>query len=97
MAKIGTFTKTDGGFTGTLETLTIQTQIDFKAVEKTGEKAPDFRVYHEQAEIGAAWAKKSKDKKPFLSVTLDDPSFTAPVRAVLLKANGGNYQLIWNR
>ena len=50
---------------------------------RANDKAPDFRVYAGGAELGAAWRVngKGKEKKPHLSVLLDDPSFGAPIRA----------------
>lgn len=96
MAIIGTFTKTDKGYQGALATLTLKAKLTFTPVDKTGEKSPDFRVYAAEAEIGAAWAGMSKDKKPYLSVKLDDPSFAAPVLARLIATDKG-FALIWNR
>ncbi|MAW78665.1 MAG: hypothetical protein CMI63_00360, partial [Parvularcula sp.] len=52
------------------------------------------------AELGAAWRSNSagEDKKSFLSVELDDPSFAAPVRAAFFEnANDGTGALVWSR
>ena len=48
-----------------------------------------------RAEIGAAWAKTSKDGRVYLGLKLDDPSFTAPIYANLL--DDENYSLTWSR
>lgn len=96
MAIIGTFTKTDKGYEGTLATLTLKAKLHFTATEKTGEKSPDFRVFSGTTEVGAAWTGKSKDDKPYLSVKLDDPSFSAPILARLIDTDKG-HALIWNR
>jgi uncharacterized protein (DUF736 family) len=96
MAIIGTFTTTDNGYQGTLATLTLKAKLTFTAHEKTGEKSPDFRVYAGTAEVGAAWKGMSKDDKPYLSVKLDDPSFSAPILARLIETEKG-FALIWNR
>lgn len=96
MAIIGTFTKTDDGYQGTLATLTLKAKLTFSAVEKTGEKSPDFRIFAGAIEVGAAWQAKSKDNKPYLSVKLDDPSFNAPVQAGLIGTDKG-FVLVWNR
>jgi hypothetical protein len=46
MATIGTFTKQqNGGFAGTINTLTVKAKVTFAPVEKTSDNAPDFRVY----------------------------------------------------
>jgi len=96
MAIIGTFNKADDGFQGTLETLTLKSKLTFNAVNKTGEKSPDFRVFAGASEVGAAWQAKSREDRPYLSVKLDDPSFNAPVWAGLIETDKG-FVLVWNR
>jgi len=47
---------------------------------------------------GAAWPKTSRDDRAYLSVKLDDPSFTAPIYANLFDdEDGEGYTLIWSR
>jgi uncharacterized protein (DUF736 family) len=58
---------------------------------------PDFRVQAGNCEIGAAWKKISKTERPYMSVTLDDPSFPATVYARLIEENDGTHNLIWSR
>lgn len=55
MATIGTFTKQDdGSYAGAIKTLTLNVkQAQFRANEKTDEKAPDFRIFAGQTEFGA--------------------------------------------
>ena len=47
------------------------------------ENAPSHRVFVAKAEIGACWQKTSKEGRDYLSIKLDDPSFTAPIFASL--------------
>ena len=96
MATIGTFTKQDGSFVGSLTTLTVKSKVTISPIEKTSEKAPDFRVYGGNAEIGAAWSATSKEGKAYLSVKLDDPSFTKPILARLVEMDTG-HALVWTR
>ena len=50
------------------------------------------------AEIGAAWSKRSEEGRDYLSLKLDDPSFTAPIYANLFDDEGGEgYTLLWSR
>jgi uncharacterized protein (DUF736 family) len=51
------------------------------------------------AEIGAAWTKRSAEGRDYLSLKLDDPSFTAPIYANLFDDDeeGDGYSLIWSR
>ena len=98
MATIGTFTKDDpSNYNGALKTLTLDVKkATFRKVEKTNEQAPDFRIFSGQTEFGAAWKKTSKEDRAYLSVKLDDPSFSAPIYASLIDADEG-YSLIWSR
>ena len=98
MATIGTFTKQeDGAYAGAIKTLTLNVkQASLRLAEKDNEKAPDFRVFAGQTEFGAAWKKTSRENRDYLSVTLDDPSFPAPIYANLVDAEEG-YSLIWSR
>ena len=98
MANIGTFTTDKDGFTGTLRTLTLNVKVKL-VPNDTGdnESAPDFRVQAAGHDIGAGWQKVSKAERPYVSVTLDDPSFPAPVYARLIEGEDGTHDLIWSR
>lgn len=98
MAIIGHFTKQeDGSFSGTIETLTIRTRATFAPITKRGEKFPDFRIVSDLADIGAAWERTTEDTT-YLSVSLDDPSFAAPIKCRLSKTGAEHgYSLIWER
>ena len=94
---IGTFTANADGYTGTLRTLTLNVKTKLVAAEKKSENAPDFRLLAGTLEIGAAWKKTSHANRPYLSVTLDDPSLPGPIYAGLFEAEEGAYNLIWTR
>ncbi|QNT68354.1 DUF736 domain-containing protein [Defluviicoccus vanus] len=96
MAIIGTFTKQDSGFQGAIATLVVNAKVTITPVEKTSEKAPDFRIFSGKAEIGAAWSAKSKEGNAYLSVKLDDPSFAAPIVGRLVETDKG-HALVWTR
>ena len=84
MANIGTFTAQNGSYTGTVRTLTLNVKVRLVPSDKASENAPDYRVVVGNGlEIGAAWKKLSKAERPYLSVTLDDPSFPATLYARL--------------
>lgn len=97
MALIGTFTAQDNGYTGTVRTLTLNVKLKIVASDKDSDKAPDYRIVAGNYEIGAAWKKVSKQDRPYLSVTLDDPSFPATIYARLLENEAGGFDLIWSR
>ena len=98
MATIGTFTKNENGFSGQIKTVTLNVKAKFAPAEKDNEKAPDYRIFAGQTELGAAWKKTSNAGREYLSVKLDDPTFPAPVFASLVAVEGGDgYVLIWSR
>ena len=98
MATIGTFAKFEAGsIRGDIKTLTLNVKAAlFRPADKDNDKAPDFRIFAGQTEFGAAWKKVSRDNRDYLSVKLDDPSFSAPIYASLVDADEG-YALIWSR
>ncbi len=98
MATIGNFQKqADGSYSGSITTLTLNVQaVVIRPTGGEGEKAPDFRIFAGQAELGAAWRKNSREDRPYLSVKLDDPSFLSPVFASLVQSDDG-HTLIWSR
>ena len=89
MSTIGTFTKLDDGYTGTLQTLAFNVKVKILPAEKDQESAPDYRVLAGSMEIGAAWKRQSAGNKPYLSVKLDDPSFASPVNGIVVYAEAG--------
>lgn len=98
MATIGTFTADKDGFTGQLRTLTLNVKAKLVPNDKgDNEHAPDYRVQAGALEIGAAWCKVSKADRPYISVTLDDPSFPATVYARMIEGENGTHDLIWSR
>ncbi len=98
MATIGRFTKTEKGYNGSIETLTLKsTKVAIVPTDKAGEKGPDYRVNVGNVEIGAAWAQTSKKgNNSYLSVKIDDPSFVAAIYANLVEQDG-KHVLIWSR
>ena len=99
MASIGTFKKSGHEYHGEIVTLSVQTK-GVRIVPETNrasENAPSHRVYVGRAEIGAAWSKRSSEGRDYLSVKLDDPSFTAPIYANLVEDDGETFTLIWSR
>ena len=98
MAHIGTFTAQNDSFTGTVRTLNLNVKLKIVPCDKESENAPDFRIQAAGSyEIGAAWKKISKADRPYLSVTLDDPSFPATIYARLVEGEEGAFNLIWSR
>ena len=97
MTTIATLSKTDNGYVGELQTLSLKSRINLLPTPNAKGNTPDFQVIaHDGIEIGGAWQRTSKNGNSYLSVRLDDPSFTAPVYANLVERDG-QHVLIWNR
>jgi len=102
MATIGTFKKSGSTneYTGEIVTLSLQAR-NVRIVPETnrsGENSPSHRVYCGRVEIGAGWPKRSNEGRDYLSLKLDDPSFTAPIFANLFDdEDGEGFSLIWSR
>lgn len=99
MATIGTFKRDENGFIGAINTLTLTSKVRFIRNENESDKGPSHRLFAGKTEIGAAWAKTSKEGRSYLSAKLDDPSFSAAIYATLIEDTeaAGNFALIWSR
>jgi uncharacterized protein (DUF736 family) len=97
MANIGTFTAQNDSYNGTVRTLTLNVKVKIVPNDKESENAPDYRIVAGTFEIGAAWKKVSKSDRPYLSVTLDDPSFPATIYARLVEGDDSAHNLSWSR
>jgi len=100
MATIGSFKKVGNDFQGEIVTLSVQTKgvRIVPEANRSSDKAPSHRVFVRKTEIGAAWPKRSNEGRDYLSVKLDDPSFTSPIFANLFDDESGEaYSVIWPR
>ncbi|XAZ26269.1 DUF736 domain-containing protein (plasmid) [Sinorhizobium sp. B11] len=98
MASIGTFTSIENGFSGSIRTLALNVKARIARIDNPTDKGPHYRVLAGPVELGAAWKKTSEQGRDYLSVKLDDPSFSAPIYATLSEIEGEEgYQLIWSR
>src|SRR3546814_10933075 len=97
MTKIGSSKKVSGEYRGQVITLSVQAKSVriAPATNPTG-NAPSHRVLIGEAEIGAAWSKRSADDRPSLSVKLDDPSFVAPTFPQPFAHADGEFDLVWS-
>ena len=99
MPVIGTFKADKDGYAGTIRTLALNAKVRIIANDqKQSANAPDFRIVSGMTEIGAAWRKTAEDQSSYLSVSLDDPSLAAPIRAALFETtDDGVLRLLWRR
>jgi uncharacterized protein (DUF736 family) len=102
MAQIGTFTRTADGYSGRLRTLTLDVELTLVPAENTDtENAPDYRIHlgsdDEGPEVGAGWKRTGEKAGDYVSLLIDDPAFTQPIRANLFQADRGkSFHLLWN-
>ena len=101
---LGTFTKLDDGvFTGTFRTLHVAAVLNIVPVDKSSEKAPDYRVYTAQRrEVGAGWGQKAKNSgADYINLKIGAPEFGANwVRCRLVKLeqpgeDGADHIALW--
>ena len=100
MANIGSFKKVNSEYQGDIVTLSVQAKgvRIVPEANRSNDDAPSHRVFVGRAEIGAAWSKTSREGRDYLSVKLDDPSFSAPIYANLFDdEDGETFSLIWSR
>ncbi|GEC17330.1 DUF736 domain-containing protein [Nitrobacter winogradskyi] len=101
MPQIGTFTKTKTGFSGRVRTLTLDVELTIRPAEKSdAENAPDHRVFAvDDREVGAAWSRSGEKAGDYLSITIDDPTFTQPLRGALFQSEADDkvWNLMWSR
>ena len=100
MANIGSFKKSGNEYQGEIVTLSVQARgvRIVPEANRSNDNAPSHRVFVGRAEIGAAWSKRSNEGRDYLSLKLDDPSFTAPIFANLFDdEDGEGFSLIWSR
>ena len=97
MATIGTFTKTENGFTGTLHTLAVTAEVTLRKItDKQSGKHPDYELLLRDIKIGAAWDRTGK-KGRFISVSFDDPGFAAGYYTLTGTGTQPSYTLIFER
>lgn len=107
MAQIGQFTRTKSGYTGRIQTLTLDRELTLVPAEPSdAENTPDYRVHRSDGsgpevgpEVGAAWKRTGEKAGNYLSLQIDDPAFDRPIRANLfqLDADKDTWTLQWNR
>ena len=104
MSHIGTFTRGKDGFSGHLQTLTLNVELTIVPADRgDADNAPDYRIHAgddaDGPEVGAGWTRTGEKAGEYVSVLIDDPAFAQPIHANLFKSNreGNAYHLLWSR
>ena len=90
MAQIGQFTRNKCGFAGRIHTLTLNRDLALVPAETSdAENAPAYRIHLGDAdgpEVGAGWKRTGEKAGDYVSLVIDDPSLTQPIRANLFQS-----------
>ena len=99
--QIGTFTLAkDGGWTGSIRTLTINAKVRLAPNDdRTSDAAPAFRGFVGTSRIGDAWEAHTSGDMPrtYWRLKFDDPSLPEPLPIALFQADHGGYMVAWRR
>ena len=96
MSVIGTFYLDKGKIKGSIKTLTMDARVEIVPSDLSGENSPQHLVMVGQTQVGAGWNRTSNEGREYISIKLDDPSFSGPIFANLIE-KGDLHQLIWAR
>ena len=98
MTTIAKLTKQqDGSFVGTLSGIGLQPcKIEIHPTKAESDKAPNYLVFHEDMEIGAAFDRENK-RGEYTLVVLDSPALAGPIFSYLRKSVKAGYTLEWER
>ena len=103
MAQIGQFTRSKSGYSGRIRTLSLDAELVLVPAEHSdAENAPDYRIHlgdGDGPEVGAGWKRTGEKAGDYVSLVLDDPALTQPVRAYLFQSSDDKsaWILNWNR
>jgi uncharacterized protein (DUF736 family) len=103
MPRIGTFVRTQQGFSGRLQTLSLDIELTLVPEERSvTENAPNYRIHagdEEGRKVGAGWARTGEKAGEYIALQIDDPTFAQPLRANLFQSGGdrSTYHLLWTR
>jgi uncharacterized protein (DUF736 family) len=102
MAEIGTLTQTrDGDWAGSIFLLAQWVKIHIARNDnQTSRKSPAYRIFSGAADLGALWARKTKDEDPqdFLSGEIECPGLAEPIPVAVFFSDGQTRaRIIWSR
>jgi uncharacterized protein (DUF736 family) len=96
---IGSFTATETGFKGKLDTVAIKAGITFRRNEdKEKDSHPDYTVTSDSNgyDIGVAW-ERGDDRGHYISVSFEEPSFAAGYYTLTKSGAEKGYTLTYKR
>ena len=105
MAHIGAFTRTANGYSGRLRNAHARCRTHprsgqcWRRREGAGLSDLPSGESADGPEVGAGWKRTGEKAGDYVSLLIDDPVFTQPIRANLFQAEreGSVFNLLWNR
>jgi uncharacterized protein (DUF736 family) len=103
MTQIGRFNRTEDGFQGRLQTLSLDVELCLVPADADAENAPDYRIHlgvdGEGPEIGAGWKRVGERAGAYVSLLIEDPALSQAINANLFQSSsdGQEHHLVWNR
>jgi uncharacterized protein (DUF736 family) len=102
---IGNFKQDGENYTGSIQTLPFTGPVTLERVkERINDDTPDYRMFtvpgrqRGKVQVAAAWKSRSEAGNDYLNVTIDEPSFAAPIYCRLIQFQGQeDFSLIWSR
>lgn len=98
MSKIGQFTREKTGFVGRVHTLSLYRELTLIPAESSdAENAPDYRIHlggDDGPEVGAGWKRTGEKAGEYVSLLIDDPTLTQPIRANQFQS--GDDKSVWS-
>jgi uncharacterized protein (DUF736 family) len=94
---IGSFTATENGFSGKLDTLAVKASLSFERnKDKAQDNHPDYTMISSGNEIGVAWD-RDDDRGHYISVSFEEPSFAAGFYTLVKSGAEKGYTLTYRK
>lgn len=101
--QIGQFTRSKSGYSGRIQSLSLDAELILVPADHSdAENAPDYRVHlgdGDGPEVGAGWKRTGEKAGDYVSLVIDGPVLTQPIRANLFQSGDDKsaWVLNWNR
>ena len=93
---IGSFTKTENGFTGKLETLGVKANLVLQPNREKEGNQPDYIVLSGQTEVGVAWD-RNDDRGSYVSIIFEEPSLSPGFYTLVKSGAEKSYQMLYRK
>ncbi|MCQ8279988.1 DUF736 domain-containing protein [Acetobacteraceae bacterium KSS8] len=101
--QIGQFTRSKSGYSGRIQSLSLDAELVLVPADHSdAENAPDYRIHlgdGDGPEVGAGWKRTGEKAGEYVSLVIDGPVLTQPIRANLFQSGDDKtaWVLNWNR